>query len=161
MKSNDHTLTAALMAPSAVLHGPTATVHIQHHALSGKASTHSLSEGGTLVNMSQTQTVGSTTELPLPQAIGSLSLRGSTTPIRRNHSLDAYTHAPSTPVIGEEFPDVQLSELLRAVNVDELLRDLATLSTCIRIRTRTRHDPRRGTDVQYLNAESSSSADKT
>ena len=129
MKSNDDTLTAALMAPSDVLHGPTATVHIRRHALSGKSLA---ALGGTLINMSQTQTVGLGSTTELPQAIGSLSLRASATPIRRNHSLDAYTHAPSTPVIGEEFPDVQLSELLRAANVDELLRDLATLSTCMR-----------------------------
>jgi hypothetical protein len=60
--------------------------------------------------------------------VGSLALRASTVPIKRNGSLDKYEHFEVTPIIGEEFSGgVQLRELVHAANRDELLKDLATL----------------------------------
>jgi len=67
-----------------------------------------------------------TTTQTLTQAVGALGLRGSTHPLARNHSLDAFEHHELTPVIGEEFSsaEVQLSKLLQN---DQFIRDLAIL----------------------------------
>ncbi|KAH8109654.1 hypothetical protein DFH11DRAFT_912461 [Phellopilus nigrolimitatus] len=62
------------------------------------------------------------------QKISSLKLTGSPAPLKLGKSLDSYAKIDSTPVIGTEFArDVQLSELLRAPNADELIKDLAIL----------------------------------
>lgn len=67
------------------------------------------------------------TEAPNGKVVGSISARASYEPLRRNRALDAYTHVAVTPHIGEEFKDVQLSQLLEAPNADDLIRDLAVL----------------------------------
>lgn len=49
-------------------------------------------------------------------------------PLKLNGALDQFEHFDVTPVIGREYVDVNLAELLRAPNSDELLRDLAITS---------------------------------
>ena len=49
-------------------------------------------------------------------------------PLKSTGSLDKYTSIDITPVIGTEYPDVNLVELINAPNADELLRDLAIKS---------------------------------
>ncbi|KAL0634939.1 hypothetical protein Q9L58_006133 [Maublancomyces gigas] len=46
-------------------------------------------------------------------------------PLNLSGALDAYQSFDVTPVIGREFPEVQLTSLLSAKNSHELLRDLA------------------------------------
>jgi alpha-ketoglutarate-dependent taurine dioxygenase len=52
-------------------------------------------------------------------------LTGHREPLRLSGALDHLEHFDVTPVIGREYVDVNLVELLRAENSDELLRDLA------------------------------------
>ena len=47
-------------------------------------------------------------------------------PLQYSGSLDAYRYIESTPVIGREYPDIQLTDLL---NDDQKLRDLAVLGS--------------------------------
>lgn len=47
-----------------------------------------------------------------------------TGPLKYSGSLDGYKHFDVTPVIGEEFPELQLTEIL---SDDNKLRDLAIL----------------------------------
>lgn len=49
-------------------------------------------------------------------------------PLKLSGALDKYEHFDVTPVIGREFVDVNLVELLRAPDSDELIRDLAITS---------------------------------
>ncbi|GAA5835042.1 hypothetical protein JCM11251_000146 [Rhodosporidiobolus azoricus] len=49
------------------------------------------------------------------------------TPLELAGVLDGYTKSDLTPVIGTQFREVQLTDLLTAENADELLRDLAIL----------------------------------
>jgi hypothetical protein len=46
-------------------------------------------------------------------------------PLKQKGVLNAYKHFDVTPVIGREFPEVNLKSLLRAENSDDLIRDLA------------------------------------
>ena len=73
--------------------------------------------------------MASTTQT-LTQAVGSLGLRGSTHPLSRNHSLDAFEHHELTPAIGQEFSSVtvQLSKLLQD---DQFIKDLAILGSSV------------------------------
>ncbi|KAK4503110.1 hypothetical protein PRZ48_006537 [Zasmidium cellare] len=48
-----------------------------------------------------------------------------TTPLKPTGVLDHYEHFDLTPVIGREFPNVDLVEWLKAPNADELLTELA------------------------------------
>ena len=50
-------------------------------------------------------------------------------PLKLSGALDKYESFDVTPIIGREFVNVDLVELLRAPNSDELLRDLAITST--------------------------------
>ena len=82
--------------------------------------------------------VPSRTQLVLPETqkvaerIASLRLTGSPAPLKLGKSLDAYEKFDSTPTIGTEFAKgVQLSELLKAPNADEIIKDLAILSKLI------------------------------
>ncbi|EAQ85321.1 hypothetical protein CHGG_09335 [Chaetomium globosum CBS 148.51] len=52
-------------------------------------------------------------------------LEGHKEPLKLSGALDHLEHFDVTPVIGREYVDVDLVELLRAPNSDELLRDLA------------------------------------
>lgn len=47
-------------------------------------------------------------------------------------ALDKYEFVDVTPVIGREYPNVQLTDLLNAENADELVRELAITGECIR-----------------------------
>ena len=51
-------------------------------------------------------------------------------PLVYSGSLDSFSSFDVTTVIGREFPDVQLMDLVSAPNADTLLRDLAIISTC-------------------------------
>jgi hypothetical protein len=53
----------------------------------------------------------------------------STKPIKSTGSLDKFESIDLTPVIGTEYPNIQLVELIKATNADDLLRDLAVKST--------------------------------
>ncbi|KAI5475248.1 hypothetical protein MNV49_001695 [Pseudohyphozyma bogoriensis] len=73
--------------------------------------------------MSQTQTQTQSLE----SATASLSLRGSTVPLKSTGVLDKYSHFDNTPVIGRQFDDLQLVDLLNAPNSDELIKELAVI----------------------------------
>ncbi|KAH9929636.1 hypothetical protein B0H21DRAFT_761913 [Amylocystis lapponica] len=76
--------------------------------------------------MSSTQTItGTTIQNEAPRL--SLSVRASTIPLQPTGALDKYEHLELTPIIGREYPDVQLSDLLNAENSDELIRELAII----------------------------------
>lgn len=49
-------------------------------------------------------------------------------PLKLSGALDKFEQFDVTPVIGREFVNVNLVELLRAPNSDELIRDLAVTS---------------------------------
>lgn len=49
-------------------------------------------------------------------------------PLKLSGALDHIKYFETTPAIGREFEDVDLVELLRAENSDELVRDLAITS---------------------------------
>jgi len=57
----------------------------------------------------------------------SLPVRASTEPLVPTGALDKYEHVDLTPVIGREYPNVQLTDLLKAENADELIRELAII----------------------------------
>ncbi|KAK1973545.1 TfdA family taurine catabolism dioxygenase TauD [Colletotrichum cereale] len=50
---------------------------------------------------------------------------GHKEPLKPTGALDRFEHFDVTPVIGREYPTVDLKELMRAPNSDELIRDLA------------------------------------
>ncbi|KDN69271.1 putative TfdA family Taurine catabolism dioxygenase TauD [Colletotrichum sublineola] len=52
-------------------------------------------------------------------------LTGHKEPLKPSGVLDQFEHFDVTPIIGREYPTVDLKELLRAPNSDELIRDLA------------------------------------
>lgn len=61
-------------------------------------------------------------------SVGSIALRASTSPLKRNNALDAFDHVEVTPHIGEEFDKtVQLSELLKGPEWERFIKDLAIL----------------------------------
>lgn len=74
----------------------------------------------------QTQTQTTTPDAP-SKVVGSIATRASYEPLSRNNALDAHEHHSVTPHIGEEFPNVQLSSLLRSPDADKLIADLAVL----------------------------------
>lgn len=67
------------------------------------------------------------TQTQAPTA-GSIPLRNRQ-PIRQSGALDHIESFDVTPVIGREFKDVQLSVLLTAPNSDELIRELAVITS--------------------------------
>lgn len=69
-----------------------------------------------------------TTELPQPirEKVITKATRVRQ-PLDSSSALDAYQSFDITPVIGREFPEVQLTSLLDGYNSDELLRDLAII----------------------------------
>jgi hypothetical protein len=69
---------------------------------------------------SQTQTV----TIPAKQSETSAHRQ----PLQLKGVLDQFKSFDVTPVIGREFVDVNLKDLLRASNSDELIRDLAITS---------------------------------
>lgn len=74
---------------------------------------------------------GLTTELPIQSADSNTSPKKASypTPLKLSGVLDKFEHEDVTPVIGREFPKVNIvDDLLRASNADELLRDVAITS---------------------------------
>lgn len=64
---------------------------------------------------------------------------GHKEPLKLSGALDQYKSFDVTPVIGREYEDVNLVELLRAPNSDDLIRDLAiTSESCPTQRAHTR-----------------------
>lgn len=49
-------------------------------------------------------------------------------PLKYSGALDVYEYFDLTPTIGREFPTASITEILRAPNSDDLLRDLAYTS---------------------------------
>lgn len=81
-------------------------------------------------------TLATRTQLVFPeteeveQKLATLKLTGAPAPLKLGNSLDKFEKSDATPLIGTEFAQgVQLAELLKAPNADELIRDLAILST--------------------------------
>ena len=56
-------------------------------------------------------------------------------PLKLSGALDHLEYFDVTPVIGREYVNVDLVELLRAPNSDDLLRDLAITSTSLPVRS--------------------------
>lgn len=59
-------------------------------------------------------------------------------PLKYSGSLDQLKSIDITPVIGTEYPEANLVDLINSPNADELLRDLAIKSKPIRAFLRTR-----------------------
>ena len=76
--------------------------------------------------MSITQLSVATQELP--QVLSKLDLKGSAVPLTLGNSLTSIEKTDLTPTIGTEFKDVQLSQLLKSENANQLIRDLAITS---------------------------------
>ena len=77
-----------------------------------------------------------TTEAAVPEQAPKLfeetlpeRLTGHKEPLKLSGALDQFEHFDVTPVIGREYVNVSLAELLKAPNSDELIRDLAITST--------------------------------
>lgn len=49
-------------------------------------------------------------------------------PLKKSGALNQFKRFEVTPHIGTEFPDAQITDLIKADNADELLRDLAITS---------------------------------
>lgn len=56
-----------------------------------------------------------------------LGSRSSYVPLQSTGALGKFEHTDPTPVVGREFRNVQLPDLLEAPDSDELLRELAIL----------------------------------
>lgn len=63
---------------------------------------------------------------PLPEV-----LTNHREPLKLSGALDKFESFDVTPIIGREFVDVSLAELLRAPNSDDLIRDLAITSKSV------------------------------
>src|SRR5690606_23813524 len=66
-----------------------------------------------------------------PEEVLPERLEGHREPLRLSGALDHLEYFDVTPVIGREYVNVDLVELLRAPNSDELLRDLAITSSSL------------------------------
>lgn len=85
--------------------------------------------------MSSTVVLSTATQ-ELPQILSKLDLKGAAVPLTLGNSLDSIEKTDITPLIGTEFKDVQLSQLLKSENANQLIKDLAitsewTMSSCI------------------------------
>ena len=69
-----------------------------------------------------TQTQTATIQIKQPEATTHRE------PLQLKGVLDQYKSFDVTPIIGREFPDLNLKEILRAPNSNELIRDLAITS---------------------------------
>ena len=65
---------------------------------------------------------------PLKELQNGSDLKQHKEPSKPTGVLDQYKHFDVTPVIGREYPTLDLKELLEAPNSDELLKDLAITS---------------------------------
>lgn len=75
----------------------------------------------------------------LPGKLEAITSHARTYP-KNNGSLDKYEHIETTPVIGREYPTVNLVELLQAPNSEELLKELALTSKPLNHQYRRFHD---------------------
>lgn len=69
----------------------------------------------------------------LEQKLATLTLAGAPAPLKLGNSLDKFEKSDATPLVGTEFArGVQIAELLKAPNADQLIRDLVILgdSSC-------------------------------
>ncbi|EED82686.1 predicted protein [Postia placenta Mad-698-R] len=71
--------------------------------------------------------MSNTATATLTETFSRLSVRASTDPLKPTGALDKYEFAELTPVIGREYSNVQLTDLLKAENADELIRELAII----------------------------------
>jgi hypothetical protein len=79
-----------------------------------------------LFNMSTTTT---TTTQPTLATHIKAETRQYPEPLKPSGALDAFQHFDVTPVIGREYPKVNLvNDVINAENADELIRDLAITS---------------------------------
>ncbi|GJE98346.1 taurine catabolism dioxygenase [Phanerochaete sordida] len=75
----------------------------------------------------RSQLISSETE-QLEEKLATLHLTGAPAPLQLGKSLDGFQKADLTPLIGTEFArGVQIVDLLKASNADDLIRDLAIL----------------------------------
>lgn len=56
--------------------------------------------------------------------------------IEYSGSLDSYSYSDLTPVIGREYQNLQITDILESKDSDRLIRDLAVTSTCLLLRGR-------------------------
>lgn len=74
------------------------------------------------------------------QKIASLRLTGARIPLKLGHSLDKFEKIDATPLIGTEFArGIQVADWLKSPNADELIKDLAILSTSALMRRMCDH----------------------
>lgn len=79
--------------------------------------------------LSKTNLVFPETEA-VEQKLATLRLTGAPAPLQLGKSLDGFGKTDLTPLIGTEFAKgVQIKDLLKASNSDELIKDLAILGT--------------------------------
>lgn len=71
------------------------------------------------------QTVNEVTEITKKLLVGEKTERKY---LKSNGALDHFKSFDVTPVIGREFPDAKLIDLINAPNADELLTELAYTS---------------------------------
>lgn len=74
---------------------------------------------------------GLTTELPIQSTEEGSTKKAQSypAPLKLSGVLDGFEHEDVTPLIGREFPKVNIvDDLLHASNADELLRDVAITS---------------------------------
>lgn len=50
-------------------------------------------------------------------------------PLEYSGSLDSYSHSDLTPVIGTEYKGLQVADILKLEQCDQLVKDLAVTST--------------------------------
>ncbi|KAF2664690.1 TfdA family taurine catabolism dioxygenase TauD [Microthyrium microscopicum] len=65
------------------------------------------------------------TEIEIPISIKAKTIEAAREPLKYSGSLDQYKSIDLTPVIGTEYPETNLVDLINAPNADDLLRDLA------------------------------------
>lgn len=72
---------------------------------------------------------GLTAELPIQTEAGLKKEQSYPKPLKLSGVLDGFEHDDVTPLIGREYPKVNIvDDLLNASNADELLRDVAITS---------------------------------
>ena len=82
----------------------------------------------------RTQLVSPETE-EVERKLAALRLTGAPAPLQLGKSLDGFQKTDLTPLIGTEFArGIQIVDLLKAPNADDLIRDLAILGACSRPR---------------------------
>lgn len=80
----------------------------------------------------ETSAPAAATAVPTKTVPTSASSTGPTAypqPLQQTGVLEEYEYAESTPVIGREYPTLQAKELLNAPNSDDLLRELAIITS--------------------------------